>query len=133
MGLYSTGDAVICKIGYGKVLLADDSAFELAKEFSIACPCDNGYLILLPSDLYLQCSFVLNVQDCKDFGLPKKFVGGTVHYITDDHVLALRNRMTGLSCMKCHEYFEYAEVNRIDENGKGALICWHCRMYPHYK
>lgn len=133
MVLYSAGDTVICKIGYGKVLLANDTDYERAKEFSIVCGCDSGYLILLPGDLYLKNSFNLNDEDCKEFGLAKKFIGGTVHYISDDHVLALRNRMTGLSCMKCNEYFEYAEVNRIDENGKGAMICWRCRSYPFYK
>jgi hypothetical protein len=130
--LYSPGDIVFCKIGYGKVLLADDKEYEVVKDFSIVCICDSGYLIFLPNDVYLKNSFALSKHDCKEFSLAKKFLDSTVHYISDEHVVALRNRLTGLACMKCHEHFEYAEVNRLDQDGKGTLICWRCRSYPFY-
>jgi hypothetical protein len=126
------GDSVVCKVGYGKILEINSKDFEFTHSFDIICFSDQGYILLIPQDMYLVDSFPLALQHCKVFGLDKKFVGGEAHYISDEHILSVRSRMTGLCCMKCHEPYEYAEVNRIDENGNGALLCWVCRAYPYH-
>lgn len=129
---YCPGDSVICKIGYSKILEAHSKDFEFTQPLDIICLSAYGYVLLIPSDIHITNSFTLTDKHCKDFGIGKKFSGGEAHYIDDDHIVSIRSRMTGLCCMKCYEPYEYAEVNRIDENGNGALLCWSCRTYKYH-
>lgn len=134
MADYSLGDTVICKATYdGKLLAADAADFETIASFYIICDFDNIYLTLIPPDLYLANSFVITARDCKEFKLHSKFVGSAVHYIRPEHIVSIKTRLTGLFCIKCNEYYDMAEANYFDENGKGVLICWRCRTYPHFK
>lgn len=133
MTLYSFGDIVLCKVNLNKIVGANATKFDNTHHFDIICPCDRGYLILVPSTVILTNSFVLTARDCVDFNIPYKFMKATSYFINDDHVVSLINKMTGLCCAVCKEYFAQAEVNRIDKNGKGILVCWSCRTYKPYK
>ena len=128
MVTYSKGDCVICKVYYGKLVQADSQKFEVLQHFDIVCICEEGYLLLVPRDLYLKNSFVLTDRDCKTFSIPIRFVDGIVHHANDKHIVSLRSQMNGLCCHKCNEFNEYGEVNRIDENGHGIYICYLCRI-----
>ena len=130
---YCPGDSVVCKIGYSKILEANTKDFEFTQPLDIICLSDAGYIVLVPQTVHLTDSFTLTDKHCKIFGVGIKFADGEGYYISDDHIVSMRNRMTGLCCMKCNESYEYAEVNRIDANGHGALLCWSCRQYPFYK
>lgn len=127
MGLYSAGDRIACKVGYGQIFPVGAAEFEIIRHFDIVCECDGGYLILVGNNIYLSSSFALSAKDCRLLRLPTKFIDGVVHPITDDHVVGLVQKMTGLACYACGEYAEFAEVNSLDENGKGILICYLCR------
>lgn len=129
---YCPGDSVVCKIGYGKIVELDSKDFEFTQPLYIICFSDSGYIVLVPQDVHLRDSFTLTDRHCTLLHIGKKFAGGEAYYINDDHIVSVRTRMTGLCCMKCYEPYEYAEVNRIDENGNGALLCWSCRTYKYH-
>lgn len=133
MSNYSPGDVVSCKVGYGKVYFATSTKYERTQNFDIVCSCEEGYIVLVPSYLFLKNSFELSEADCKEYGVPSKFVGGTVHFVSDDHIVTLVSKLTGIECASCNTFFEFAEVNRLDKDGHGILICWNCRNYPPYQ
>lgn len=132
MSTYYPGDTISCKIGYGKLYYSTSTEHERTCNFDIVCVCEEGYLVLVPAYMFMKNSFELSKTDCKDYGAPIKFLGSAVHYVGDDHIVGLVHRMTGLQCIKCKEHHDFAEVNRLDENGHGVLICWNCRNYPSY-
>lgn len=130
---YHPGDCIVCKIGYSKILGADSKNFEYTQPFDIICVVDTNYLILVPQDIHLVGSFTLTAKHCKKFNIDKKFSDAETCFISDDDVVSVRSRMTGLCCSKCAIRYEYAEINRFDADGNGILVCWLCKSYPHYK
>lgn len=130
---YSPGDTVLCKVGFSKIVGSNANQFECTHHFDVICSCDRGYLVFVPATVNLTNAFCLTAKDCRDFDIPYKFMGGNAHFINRDHVVSVVNRMTGLACSMCKEYYEHAEINRLDKDGKGILVCWSCRNYRHYK
>lgn len=124
---------MLCKIAYGKLEYAGTTEFETKHSFDIICVCEQGYLLLVPTDLFMKNSFIISERDCKTFKIHKRFKDGVAHFAGDEHIIKLVRRFSGLTCMSCHEHYEYSEVNRIDDAGHGALICWYCRRYPYFK
>lgn len=133
MSSYSPGDVVSCKVDYGKICYATSNKYEHTQSFDIVCACEEGYLVLVPMSLFLKNSFELSEADCKDYKVPLRFVGGNVHFIGDDHVVSLVSKLTGVECVSCKIWCEWGEINRLDKNGHGILVCWKCRMYPPYR
>lgn len=128
---YTIGDTITCKIDLGKILEQDAEEFEQIHKFDIVCFCGSGYLILVPQALFLKNSFTLTNRDIKDFDILPRFKDGLVHFIRDNHIVGLQKRLQGLRCFKCGEWQEFGEINRLDDNGHGILICWSCRTYPY--
>lgn len=128
MSSYSCGDTVYCKIGYNNVCYADATIFEEIAPFYIVHTCENDYLALTPDSHYISYSFILNSKDCAKHSIGAKFAGCDVCYISSRHVVSVKDRMSGYHCFRCNNYCEWAEVNRLDKNGKGIFFCYLCRQ-----
>lgn len=127
--LYTIGDSVICKVGHGKILHAEAKGYELSRAFDIIALCDSGYLVFVPQNLYLKNSFALEARDCRVYGIAEKFAGDHAHFINETHIVSVQSRMRGYACAKCATWSDYAEINRLDADGRGIFLCWSCRNY----
>lgn len=130
---YQTGDIVSCKLELGEFAYSDSKEYDTIQKFEIIAVCENGYLLLVPPGLYLTRSFTLTKKDCRVYGIGDKFIGTDVAVASGLRIHKLIKRLTGFPCDECGIFCEYAEVNRLDGNGKGIYICWNCRNYRHYR
>lgn len=131
---HGAGDTVTCKITYnGKLALRAARDYERTHNFYIICLYDEGYLLLVPSDLYLKNSFILTAKECRKLGLPEKFVDTDVLVALDKHVVSVQTKMTGVHCVKCNAFAEFGDTNRVGNDGKYVFVCWNCIHYPQYR
>lgn len=128
------GDVIVAKISHaGKFVRAVSNEFERSQALYIICLYEKGYLVLVPNDLYISASFVLNDRDCRSLALPPKFVGTEVAHVFDKHVVSVQQRRSGMTCMSCKNHYDFAEANRLNKDGNQAYVCWSCRVYPPYR
>ncbi len=129
---YNAGDCITCKVSYGVILKQAEKDYEYTQPFDIVCVVEHQYLILVPADIHITGSFTLTKKLCKEFGAETKFSDSEAIFIDDYNVVSVRSRMTGLPCSICDTRYEHAEVNRVDADGHGILVCWNCRHYPYW-
>jgi hypothetical protein len=44
-------------------------------------------------------------------------------YVPDEEVIAITTQSAGHKCVKCGDFYQYAEINRQN----GTFKCWGCR------
>lgn len=130
MARYSSGDTIVCKIWQDRIVYSTAVEYETKQHFDIICLCDEGYLVLVPADLFIKNSFILETHNYVKYGAMKKFIGAQVHYITDNHIVELKSVLQGYFCARCNEFYDFSEINDLDNNGKGIYICYLCRVNP---
>lgn len=128
----SVGDQVVCRICDGVIIGADSIPYDSEHVFDIiAIDQDECYTLYIPDDLFIRDSILVTLTNLPHYGLAKKFIDSHIYHIIAAHIVRVYSRLDGMSCMRCGEWVDKAEVNRLDANGKGAFICWLCRSYPY--
>jgi hypothetical protein len=125
----SPGDRILVKIKNDLIVNVYEDLPDAIVSLEIICICDEGYLAFIPTDFYLKNSFIIDVRRHREYNVPKQFIGGTAHYLTNQHIYAIQYRATGMVCAECLEHSPMAEANQED----GSFICWNCRSYPSYR
>lgn len=121
------GDKVCCRIKSGKIVQAY-AEFDEEKDFEIVAFDSKGYFIYLPEYLNLYSTAKVTIQNSKALSINNKFIGCSIAYITDTMIVKVQSFLDGCACIKCKEFYKYAEPNQSD----GTLICFNCREYPIY-
>lgn len=120
------GDTVRCKINDQFIVYNYVDKYDIIETFEIICVVENGYLAKVPIRLYLTNSFLINETKSKEYSIPKNFIDANAHFITDAHILSIKERKDGECCDRCKEYFKYAERNE-----DGEFRCFLCRNFKY--
>lgn len=123
------GDQIVCKIKNNTIVSALSGDWDESRVFEIISNYEEGYIIYIPHLFVLKDSVQLTADNYKKFNADKKFIDSSVYYITDYGIAKIYKKADGMRCIKCSEFYEYAEANQSD----GTLVCWNCRKYPFYK
>jgi formylmethanofuran dehydrogenase subunit E len=128
MAVCAPGDKILCYLKDGKIVSVYETG-SIAKEiFEIICLYEEGYLIYVPDDIHLLDAIHIDSGNYKYYNLDMKYIDSSVYYISDYKIAGIHDRIDGMRCRKCKDFFPMAEPNM--ENG--TLLCWQCRKYPIY-
>lgn len=119
------GDTVSIKIKNGLIVNQYDDHYEQILTVEIICLMDEGYLVHIPQDLYLQNSFFITKENHQEYKIPIQFLDAQAHYISGNHIYEVRSRLDGAKCARCDEW-----VNMAGETVWGEpFVCFLCRTY----
>lgn len=120
------GDTVCCKVNAGFIVYSYIDRYETIESFDIICNVDGGYLIKVPSHLFLANSILINSSRIKEYLVPKNFMGADAHFITDAHISSIKCRKDGEICDRCGD-FAFMATRKVD----GKFKCFLCLQYPY--
>lgn len=127
MTTLSPGDSIVCKIKGDCIVNVYEDA-DYTSIFDVISKYNKGYIIYIPTDMYVKSLIQLTGQNYTNYNAPKKFVGSYVVFITDHHILKVYNRIDGMMCHECSSFSTMAAANQED----GTFRCWNCINYPFY-
>ena len=117
------GDRVVCKIADNMIVSYYNESTE-TKIFDVICKYEEGYLLYIPSSLFLKDTFLLTAQNYKKYGVDKKFIDATVCVINQFKILKIQDKIDGMCCARCNNFSSMAQANIGDK-----FYCWTCRNY----
>lgn len=120
------GDRVDCRVK-ASTIVSPYKSYDEIETFLVVAVDDDGCYLYVPHYYYLKGTFVADKYDCKTLDIDKKFDGENIVYILESLITGIHERPQGLVCVKCKEFYLYAEPNR----GDGTLICFSCRRNPY--
>jgi hypothetical protein len=120
------GDQIVCGVRDDEIQSGSEGKGIKKIIFEILTKHDEGYIIYIPSSLFLKNSKTLTKDDCRAFGLDIKFLGSSICHISTYKVLSIHNKIDGMSCIRCNEFCHMVESNQ--EDGK-SFKCFLCRTY----
>lgn len=122
------GDKIVCKIKDASIVPVDEP-YDEKRIFEVIGFNYQGYYIYVPPYITIKGSLIVSSRNHAAMGIDRKFIGWEASFVTSALIAYIHEKMTGLVCQKCNEYFPLAESNQED----GTLICFTCRNYPIYK
>src|SRR5258706_13528155 len=120
------GDRVDCRVK-ASTIVSPYKSYDEIKTFEIVAIDNHGYYLYVPHYYALKGTSIANKHQCKALGIDKKFLDEHIVYIQENMVAHVHDKMDGLSCKICREFFQYAASNQSD----GTLICYSCRQNPY--
>ena len=120
------GDLIYCAVKDDEIQTNYEGKGVRKIVFEVLTKYDEGYIIYVPSSLFLKLSETLTVEKCRKYDLDKKFVGSLFHFISPYKILSIHSRIDGMSCIRCNEFSHMVEANQPD--GK-SFKCFLCRTY----
>ena len=120
------GDRVDCRVK-ASTIVSPYKNYDEIKTFEIVAKDDHGYYLYVPHYYSLKDTKVADSYKCKLLGIDKKFLNENIVYIQENLVCLVHDKMDGLSCKICREFYRYSEANQSD----GTLICYSCRQNPY--
>jgi hypothetical protein len=120
------GDRVDCRVK-ASTIVSPYKNYDEVKTFEIVAIDNHGYYLYVPHYYSLKNTSIANGYQCKALGIDKKFLDENIVYIQGNMIAHVHEKMDGISCKICREFFRYAEANQED----GSLICYSCRQNPY--
>lgn len=120
------GDRVDCRVK-ASTIVSPYKNYDEVKTFEIVATDNHGYYLYVPHYYSLKNTSVANSYQCKALGIDKKFLDENIVYIQGNMIAHVHEKMDGISCKICREFFRYAASNQDD----GSLICYSCRQNPY--
>lgn len=128
MARLKPGDRVTCRVKGGRIV-SSYSGYEEEKEFEIIAFDAKGYFLYVPDHYAVAGTTRVSPNNLNSLGIDRKFMDCSMIYITSSSIVRVYEKLDGLTCSECKEFYKYAEANQED----GTLKCWTCRNYPHYR
>jgi hypothetical protein len=120
------GDRVDCRVK-SATIVSPYKSYDEVKTFEIVATDKHGYYLYVPHYYCLKGTIVANKYQCGTLGIDKKFLDENIVYVQENMIALVHDRMDGLSCAICREFYQYAVSNQSD----GTLICYSCRQNPY--
>jgi len=120
------GDRVDCRVK-ASTIVSPYKSYDEIQTFEIVAIDNQGYYLYVPHYYSLKGTTVANSYRCKQLGIDKKFLDENILYIQGNMVAHVHEKMDGLSCCICREFYRYAEPNQPND----TLICYSCRQNPY--
>lgn len=120
------GDRVDCRVK-ASTIVSPYKNYDEIKTFEIVATDNHGYYLYVPHYYALKGTSVANKYRCNALGIDKKFLDENIVYIQENMVAHVHDKLDGISCRICREFFQYAAPNQPD----GSLICYSCRRNPY--
>lgn len=120
------GDRIDCRVK-SATIVSPYSSYDEVKTFEIVAKDDGGYYLYVPHYYHLKSTVVADEWRCKNLRIDKKFLGENIIHITDGLIYSVQERLDGLCCKVCREFYQFSEPNQSD----GSLICYQCRANPY--
>ena len=127
MASLKAGDTITCFIKHSKVVCSytdSDSQVDL----EIVARDSSGYFLYVPDYIYLNNTVIISNTEIRLLKINPKFLGSKMLYIETSLVGKVRKILDGMTCVSCHQFYDYAEPNQPN----GTLLCFSCRTYPYY-
>lgn len=119
----SPGDIVRCRIK-DNLIAYRYADYDVIETFEVICLIEGGFLAKLPPNLFLVNSFLITIEKSRAYSIPKNFIGAEAHFITDSHIISIKQRKNGECCDRCKDFFPYAE-----KDSEGKFKCFLCSTY----
>jgi len=120
------GDRVDCRVK-ASTIVSPYKSYDEIKTFEIVAKDGHGYYLYVPHYYHLKDTKVADKHRCKELGIDKKFQDENIVYIQENLVAFVHDRLDGLACKICKEFYQYSSANQED----GSLICYSCRQNPY--
>lgn len=120
------GDRIDCRVK-SATIVSPYKNYDEVRTFEIVSTDKYGYYLYVPHYYCLKGTVVANNYQCKTLGIDKKFLDENIIYVQDNMIALVHDKLDGLSCKICKEFFGYAASNQPD----GTLICFSCRANPY--
>lgn len=121
------GDTVSCKFSSTRLTNAISSDFDEILSFDVIAKDDKGYYLYIPHYVLLRETSIISKSIADNLKILSRFIGENFLYVTFHNVVSVRKGIEGATCMKCDEFFPYAE-----SNPDGKTICFVCRKYRYF-
>lgn len=128
MAKLKPGDRVTCRVKGGRIV-SSYSGFEEEKEFEIIALDNKGYFLYVPDHYAIAGTTRVTSSNSSSLGIDRRFIDCSMIYITSSSIVRVYEKLDGMTCIECKEFYKYAEANQED----GTLKCWSCRNYKYYR
>lgn len=122
------GDIVSCKIKDDFIIYNYIKQYDIITNFEVIClvidKYQDGFLIKIPTNMFLKGSFTIKKPDIKEFSILPRFIDAEAHFITNSHIVAIKSKLDGIFCDNCKDFFQYATKDK-----SGKFRCFTCRTY----
>lgn len=126
MAKLKPGDRVDCRVK-ASTIVSPYKSYDEIKTFEIIAIDSHGFYLYVPHYYSIHGTSIANQYQCKALGIDKKFLDENMIYIQGNMVAAVHEKMDGMTCKTCREFYRYAASNQAD----GTLICYSCRQNPY--
>jgi hypothetical protein len=121
------GDRVDCRVK-SATIVSPYKDYDEVKTFEIVASDSYGYYLYVPHYYPLNGASVATLSQCRNLGINSKFLNENIIYVQENMITAVREKMDGMVCSICHEFYQYAEANQSDY----TLICYSCKQNPYH-
>jgi len=127
--MVKAGDSVVCRIKNNAIVNIYEDAWQEELIFDVVCTYAEGYLIYVPAVMCLKETIYITKANHIKYNADKRFIDSNTLFITEYNIIRTHNKLDGMRCSVCDEFYGMAEANQPD----GKLICWSCKNYRQYK
>jgi hypothetical protein len=121
------GDRVSCRIKDNSIVSAYREYDEI-HTFEIISVSEYGYYLYIPQYIVIKNTVLIDKYKCRAYNIDTRFLGEQMTHISENLVYKVEQKMDGMCCVICKEFYQMAEANQED----GTLICWACRQNPYH-
>ncbi len=120
------GDRVDCRVK-ASTIVSPYKSYDEVKTFEIVAVDDHGCYLYIPHYYPLKGTKIADKHQCKNLKIDKRFLGENIIYIQGNMIAHIHDKLDGMSCAICKEFYRYSQANQPD----GTLICFSCRQNPY--
>lgn len=124
------GDRVSCKLKESRIVGPYEDHDDIRQFEIIAAKAEyysTNYHLFVPHYLTVKGTVKIDRFLIRDLKIHSKFLGEDAICIPEKQICNIKYIMSGLCCVVCGDFYEYAEPNQPD----GALICFSCKQNPY--
>jgi hypothetical protein len=122
------GDTVLCHLKGSTIVATYDPDYDTKRIFDVVALYNEGYLLYVPIDIVIDGSVYITAANCSKYNTHKRFIDSAAVHVSDFKIVRVCSTIDGMCCIKCEQFYSMSSPNQED----GTLLCWSCRMYPHY-
>lgn len=128
MSSISQGDTVLCHIKGSTIVSTYDADYDTKYIFDVAALWNEGFLLYMPVDMALDNPIYITNENRAKYNTHKRFINSTVFFVSESKIVRICSKIDGMSCCECEEFYSMSVPNQED----GTLVCFSCRVYPHW-
>jgi hypothetical protein len=117
------GDRVNCRVREGAIVspVAD---YDEIRTFEVVAIDADGCFLFVPAYYSIKLTSLISERQIKKHCIDSRFLNEEMTYVVEDLICQVIDRLDGISCSICKEFFPMATGNQDD----GTLICFTCRQ-----